>query len=112
MDAPKQRAIKAEPEFVICHNDDDVEIAHDPFAQYDVPFEIKSETQPKEEEEDDGNDYGHVIECDVDFSYDNVESDGVNHSGGEYEYENDDKPFVATSSVAFNLVCILHIKRF
>lgn len=58
MDLIKSEAtIKAEPEFVVCHNDDDVEIAYDPFETYDVPFDIKKEADEE----------NHVDETNVDI---------------------------------------------
>lgn len=48
MDSATPLIIKTEPEFIICHNDDDFEIAHDPFALDDGLIEPKKEEDDEE----------------------------------------------------------------
>lgn len=81
---------KFEPEFVVCHNNDDVELASDPFADSQGLFSVKEEfiepsfdefnvnevtvvqmKEDKPEVESDHVDYGYdAFDRDDDFSYD------------------------------------------
>lgn len=92
-------SVKAEPEFVICHNGDDVEIADDPFALYDTSIEIKTESDTKEEKEIFSTiDISDIAKDEVNNALADDDADyGSIYNGGYMDDDADEKPFVTTS---------------